>query len=125
RVRSFWRRVLHGPSDGARIQIYEELAPTLTAGIGLREALRSTADRNSGAKRRAVLLLADGVDNNVALSAVMRANPETFTAIEAALVETGERTGRMDTAFRAASAQLERAKAVRARMWQSVSYPLL
>jgi len=125
RVRTFWRRTLFGPSAGARIEIYEELAPTLAAGIGLKEALHSTADRHSGAKRRAVELLADGLDRDVAMSATMTANPETFTTLEAALVQTGERTGRLDVAFRAASAQLERAKNVRARMLHAVSYPLL
>jgi type IV pilus assembly protein PilC len=125
RVRTFWRRTLFGPSVVARIEIYEELAPTLAAGIGLREALQATTDRHSGAKRRAVELLSDGVERDVPMSVTMRANPEFFTLIEAAIVETGERTGRMDVAFRGAAAQLERAKAVRTRMWQSVSYPLL
>jgi type IV pilus assembly protein PilC len=125
RVRTYWRRALFGPSVGARIRIYEELAPMLAAGIGLRESLRSTADRRSGAGRRAVELIADGVARDVPPSSTMRANPECFTPLEAALVATGERTGRLDAAFRSASAQLERAQAVRTRMIQAVAYPLL
>jgi type IV pilus assembly protein PilC len=125
RVRTFWRRALLGPSPRARMQIYEELAPALAAGIGVREALRATAGRHRGAKRRAAEALADGVDRDVALSQTMRANPELFTPLEAALVTTGERTGRLDAAFRAAAAQLERAQSVRNRMIQAVSYPLL
>jgi type II secretory pathway component PulF len=124
RVRTFWRRTLRGPSPGARIEIYEELAPTLTAGIGVRQALRMTADRHRGAKRQAVELLADGVDRDVPLSATMREHPETFSPIEAALVATGERTGRLDTAFRAAAAQLDKARATRNRIIQACAYPL-
>ena len=125
RVRTFWRRALLGPSPGARIEIYEELAPTLGAGIGLREALRTTAERHGGIKRRTVELLADGVDRDVALSETMRANPDSFTPIEAALLATGERTGRLDVAFRGAAAQLERTRGVRNRLLQAVAYPLL
>jgi type II secretory pathway component PulF len=125
RVRMFWRRALFGPSAGARIEIYEELAPALSAGIGVIEALDATAARNRGAKRRAVRVLADGVATDVALSATMRAHPVMFTPIEAALVETGERTGRLDSAFRAASKQLDRARATRNRVLQGCLYPLL
>jgi type II secretory pathway component PulF len=125
RVRTFWRRALLGPSPGARIEIYEELAPTLGAGIGLREALRSTAERHGGTKRRTVELLAAGLERDVAPSETMRANPDSFTPIEAALLSTGERTGRLDIAFRGAAAQLERSRGVRNRLLQAVAYPLL
>src|SRR5262245_18888213 len=125
RVRAFWRRTLRGPGVGARIEIYEELAPTVGAGIGIREALDAGADRHGGAKRRALLLLADGLARDVPLSETMRASPETFSSVEAALVATGERTGRLDAAFRAAAAQLERARGVRNRIVQAVAYPTL
>jgi len=125
RLRTFWRRTLFGPSVQARIEIYEELAPTLAAGIGLREALQSTTDRHSGAKRRAVELLSDGVERDVALSETMRANPEFFTPLESALVATGERSGRMDVAFRSAAAQLERSNSTRTRFVQACTYPLV
>lgn len=125
RVTTFWRRTLTGPSAGARIAIYEELAPTVAAGIGLREALRAVADRHSGAKRRAVELLADGLDHDVQLAATMRSAPAVFSPIEAALVATGERTGRIDVALRAAAAQLERDRDMRNRIIQAVAYPLL
>ncbi len=124
-VRTFWRRTLFGPSIGARIRIYEELAPSLAAGIGLKEALHSAADRSAGSRGRALRLLADGLDRDVPLAVTMRANPDVFTPIEAALVATGDRTGRMDVAFRAASTQLERALAVRDRVRHAVAYPLL
>ncbi len=125
RVRTFWRRTLRGPSPGARIEIYEELAPTLGAGIGLRQALRATAERHRGLKRRTVELLAAGLERDVSLSETMRANPDSFTRIEAALISTGERTGRLDVAFRGAAAQLERARGVRNRLLQAIAYPLL
>jgi type II secretory pathway component PulF len=125
RVRAFWRRTLRGPGVGGRIEIYEELAPTVGAGIGIREALDACADRHGGAKRRALMLLADALARDVPLSETMRAHPETFSAVEAALVATGERTGRLDAAFRAAAAQLERSRGVRNRIVQAVAYPVL
>jgi type IV pilus assembly protein PilC len=125
RVKAFWRRVLVGPGEARRIELYEEFAPMLTAGIGIRETLRSCADRHGGAKRRAVDLLADGIDRDVDLSKTMRAHPEIFTPLEAAMVATGERTGRLDAAFRAAAAQLERSMAVRNRLFQALAYPTL
>ena len=125
RVRAFWRRTLKGPGVGARIEIYEELAPTLSAGIGIREGLHFAADRHGGSKRRLLDLLADGLERDVPLSETMRSNPDVFSAVETALVATGERTGRMDAAFRAASAQLERSRGVRNRIIQAVAYPVL
>jgi type II secretory pathway component PulF len=125
RIRVFWRRALVGPPIGARIEIYEELAPTLAAGIGVREALRAVVDRHRGAKRRAAECLAHSVERDVPLSETMRANPDTFTAIEAALVATGERTGRLDVAFRGAAAQLERRRSTANRLIQVCVYPLI
>ena len=124
RACSFWRRVLRGPSPSARLLLYEELAPTMAAGIGIREGLRLTADRNRGAGRRAVELLESGLNLDVALSATMRAHPDVFSPIEAALVATGERTGRLDAAFRSAAAQIERERAMRNRLLQAFLYPL-
>jgi type II secretory pathway component PulF len=125
RVRAFWRRTLRGPGAGARLEVYEELAPTLGAGIGLREALHMSADRHRGAKRRMLDLLADGLERDVPLSETMRKNPDVFTPIEAALVATGERSGRIDAAFGEAAAQLERARRVRNRVIQAIAYPVL
>jgi type II secretory pathway component PulF len=125
RMLSFWRRTVRGPSLGARIAIYDELAPTVGAGIGVREALHATAARHGGAKRHAVELLAEGLARDVPLSETMRANPDHFTPMESAVVSTGERSGRLDVAFRGASAQLDRAKNVRDRMLQAVAYPLV
>lgn len=123
-VRAFWRRTLSGPSVGARIAMYEEIAPGLGAGIGVREVLRTAAARHGGAKRRAIEILAEGVDRDAGLSATMLANPEHFTVLEAALVATGERTGRLDAAFRAAAAQLDKTRATRNRVIQACAYPL-
>src|SRR5262245_22548887 len=125
RVRAFWRRTLRGPGTGARLEVYEELAPTLAAGIGVREALHMSADRHRGAKRRMLDLLADGLERNVPLSETMRTNPEVFTPIEAALVATGERSGRIDAAFADAAVQLERTRKVRNRIIQAIAYPVL
>lgn len=125
RVRAFWRRTLRGPGVGARIEIYEELAPTVGAGIGIREALAASAGRHGGAKHRALTLLLDGLGRDVPLSETMRRSPDAFSGLEAALVATGERTGRLDAAFRAAAAQLERTRSVRNRIVQAVSYPML
>ena len=123
RVRAFWRRTLRGPGVGARIETYEELAPTVGAGIGIREAVHFAADRHGGAKRRMLDLLADGLERDVPLSATMLRNPDVFSAVEAALVATGERTGRLDAAFRAAAAQLEKTRATRNRIIQATAYP--
>jgi type IV pilus assembly protein PilC len=125
RVRAFWRRTLRGPGLGARIEIYEELAPTVGAGIGIRQAIAFAADRHGGAKRRALDLLGDGLERDAPLSATMMRHPDVFSPVEAGLVATGERTGRLDAAFRSASEQLERARGVRNRIVQAFAYPVL
>ena len=125
RIRAFWRRVLTGPTLGARIEAYEEIAPGLGAGIGIREVLRTAAERHRGAKRRSIEILADGVAADRPLAATMLAHPECYSAIEAALVATGERTGRLDAAFRSAAAQLERERDTRNRLVQACAYPFV
>ncbi len=123
-VKRFWRRVLRSPSPRARIEVYGELAPLVAAGIGVRDAVRREAERHSGAKRRLLAALDDGLARDVPPSETMRAHPEVFSALEAAIVATGERTGRLDVAFREAARQIERAKATRDRTIQACIYPL-
>ena len=125
RVRTFWGRILSGPPAAARIEIYEELAPSLAAGIGVREALDLAAGRHAGKKRRAVDLLADGVARDVPMSETMRGHPEAFSVLEAAILSSGERTGRLDVAFRTAAAQLDRQRATQNRLIQACTYPFV
>lgn len=119
-----WKRWLAGPSPRDRMLLYEEIASLVRAGIGIREALDDLASRAGGRRRRALLRVADAVRHSVPVGEAMLALPECFPPVEARLVAAGERTGRLDAAFRDASAEVARARAATRRFLLSLSYPV-
>ncbi len=124
RAAAFWRRVLSGATPRARLDLYTEIASMTAAGIAVRQALRFIAERQHGARRRLAQALSEPAERGESLSSGLRAHPELFPPIETELVAAGERTGRVDAAFRATAAQVERTLALRNRVISAALYPL-
>lgn len=124
-IAAFWRRSLRGPTARTRMLLYDEIAPSLGAGVGLRQSLEGARARHGGrGRRRALDALAGAAASGTSLAEAMRAEPDVFSPLETALVAAGERTGRLDAAFRAASAELSKARAASSRTLQASLYPL-
>jgi type II secretory pathway component PulF len=119
-----WKRWLTGPGLGNRVLLHEEIASLVGAGIGIREALADLRDRSTGRRRRALERLADAVAHGVPPGRALAAMPEAFSPAEAAIVAAGDRTGRLDQAFREAAAEVERARQALGRLVRSIAYPL-
>lgn len=119
-----WKRWILGPSLGNRILLYEEIASLAAAGIGIREALADLARRSSGRRGRAVTRVADAVAHGVPVGEALLGMPEHFAPVEARIVAAGERTGRLDRAFREAAGEASRAKRAITRFLSSLAYPV-
>jgi len=123
-VQQFWSRLVFSPWGHARAQLYQEIASLLGAGVGPREALDRLVAHHGTRVRSLLLPLAGSVQAGEPLSRGMAAHPERFTALEQALVMTGERSGRLDQAFVALSNQAEVSFARLRRIVLSTLYPL-
>jgi type II secretory pathway component PulF len=119
-----WKRWLFGMSGRARMLLYEETASLVGAGFGIREALADLMGRSGGRRRRALERLADAVHHGVPVGEAMLGFPEHFAPVEARLVAAGEKTGRLDRAFRDAAAEIARARVARDRFVKSAAYPV-
>lgn len=117
-------RPFRGPGLGARIALYEELRSLHSAGFDWSRALRNVEERRTGAARDAVGALRAAVEHGATLADGMRARPATFSALEIALVEAGERTGRLEDLLAALVRELETRRETRNRVFAAAAYPL-
>ncbi len=124
RVRTFWSRTVSGPSLTERRALYEGLASMSAAGIALRQTLDSLGQRRSERVGRFLAVLSLAADGGDPLSPAMERYPELFTPLETSLVRQGERSGRLDEAFRAVGAHLDRVAAMRSSLVNACLYPL-
>lgn len=120
----WWRRRLFAPGGSARSRLYHEIASLTGAGIGVREALDRLERQHGGRSRRLLEPLVRAVHAGAPLAPAMEARPDLFPPLETALVATGERSGRLDRAFAAASAHAETSHRRSRRLVLSVVYPV-
>lgn len=125
RVTAYWRRVFSGPGPARRQALYEELASMVRAGIGLREALGSLLDHVGNRDAAFLSPLARTVDRGEPLAPAMRADPDMYTALEASLVASGERSGHLDDALRSLAQQMERRVRLRNSVIGASLYPAI
>ena len=121
---TWWKRVALGPTLADRSILYEELASLTGAGIGIQQALHDLHARSGGRRRRALAPLSDAVAHGLPPGQAMARLPEFFAPVEAQIVDAGERTGRLDRAFRDAAAEADRARKSLAKLVRAVAYPV-
>lgn len=83
-----------------REQLYAGMATALEAGLGLDRALRAAAGGNSGPFARAANQIVADVRDGQTLAEAMAAHPQMFPEADVAMVEVGEESGELETAFR-------------------------
>ena len=121
---TWWKRWTLGPTLGDRSILYQELASLTGAGIGIQQAVHGLHERAGGRRRRALALLDDAVAHGVPPGEAMARLPDHFAPVEAHIVAAGERTGRLDRAFRDAAAEADRARQSLAKLLRSTAYPV-
>lgn len=123
-ARTWWERRATTPGHLSRSRLYHELAVLLRSGIGVREALARLRRQHSGRPLRLLEPLSEAVEQGLPLSPVLQRRTDLFSPLEAALIETGERSGRLDAAVDAVSVESEDAHRRSRRLLLSLAYPL-
>jgi general secretion pathway protein F len=104
----------------------EELAALLEAGLGMVDAIRTLALKESdGTARRALERLADDLNAGLPLSQALANQPPTFPALLIAAVAASEQTGDLASALRRYAAHLETLYALRSKVLGAAIYPAL
>jgi type II secretory pathway component PulF len=110
----------------AKAELFAELASVLSSGLPMTEALDLVERRrfaSRSAARHAVAALASAVRRGEPLSEGMRGQAEAFTAVEVAVVRSGEQSGRIEDALRICASALEKRVARRRRLLLGLAYP--
>ena len=123
-VRLVVGRMLSTPSATKRALLYEELASLLQAGIVLRSAISSLAERGSARQRPMTDTWLAQVERGEPLHEGMARRPDVFTALETTLFRIGERSGRLVEALRRLALRLEVSHKTWLKMIGGIAYPV-
>lgn len=118
----------HGsPRAGLDIATFShELASLLAAGLSVVDALRTLADNETVATRRAVLLaVVKGVSEGLPLSASFERQSHQFPPLLIATVSASEQTGDLSTALVRYAQHQQSIKALRDKVVGAAVYPML
>ena len=117
RARAFWRRLLGRPGPAARAETYRSLATYLSSGFGAVEA----TDRLPHGPL--VLALRGAAERREPLAEGLRTLPDVVTGAEVALVEAGEKSGRLGDMLGKVADLLDNAVAARRAAVRAAAYP--
>jgi general secretion pathway protein F len=103
-----------------------ELSSLMGAGLSVMEGLRTLAQKERAAARRAVLMdVVAGVDEGLPLSAALARHAGRFPPLLVATVSASEQTGDLATALRRYAEHQQSVKALRDKVVGAAIYPLL
>ena len=122
-----WRR--SGGMSARQLDIASlsyELSSLMSAGLSVMDGLRTLAQKERAAARRAVLMdVVAGVDEGLPLSAALARHPGRFPPLLIATVSASEQTGDLSTALRRYSEHQQSVKVLRDKVVGAAIYPLL
>ena len=103
-----------------------ELSSLMSAGLSVMDGLRTLAQKERSAARRAVLMdVVAGVDEGLPLSAALARHAGRFPPLLIATVSASEQTGDLSTALRRYSEHQQSVKVLRDKVVGAAIYPLL
>ncbi len=109
-----------------RAAFYRELASILSAGLSLSRSLELLMDApEMGANRSVIATIRDQVGEGRALATAVSDSSPRVTAFEHALIETGERAGRLDEVLNRLADFLEEEAGLRDRLIGAMIYPAI
>lgn len=124
-VQGFWSRVILTPWARRRALLYQELAGLTASGHGIREAIELLCARHGGQALTFLAPMREAVGQGRPLGPAMLGRREVYTPLEAGLVSSLERAGRLDEAFHRAADVMEDRIKMRNRLLGAMGYPFL
>ena len=107
------------------LEVTRAMAALLPAGLPLARALHEAAQVAGPDVRAALEDVRQRLERGESLADGLRAWPACFPAFYVGIVQAGERSGDLRSAFRQLAEQLERAEALRGRVLSATLYPAL
>ncbi len=96
----------------------------LKAGVPIMQALRGLRETTQNpALAKIITSLSDGLDTGLDLSTAMKRHPTIFSNLFVSMIQVGETTGSLETAFLQLAEYLEREKDTRDRVKAAIRYP--
>ena len=109
-----------------RAQVFGELASMVHAGLSIGESLTAVAeDMPASRMQRALLSVGHEVSNGAALGARMERRSDVFSPLTIAMVQVGERGGRIEEALRNIADYFERDFRLRSLLKRELTYPII
>ena len=103
-----------------------ELASLMAAGLSVADALRTLAAKEPpGARRNALLDVAEGINEGQPLSAALERHPGRYPALLVATVQASEQTGDLSTSLLRYAEHQQVVKSLRDKVVGAAIYPLL
>ncbi len=85
----------------SHLEVYRSLATLLNAGFDLKRALHTSVVEGNGALRNAVIATAKSIERGTTLAGALARQPEAFSLSDRAMIEVGEKSGRLPETFQA------------------------
>lgn len=107
-------------------ETFGALAAMMHAGVGISEALGAIAEDTGDLRTKLALhQMARETGRGRALSAAMAAHPRVFSPLTLAMIEVGERGGRLEGALRGLQEYHERDHELRHLLTRELAYPII
>ncbi len=109
-----------------RAEVYGELASMVAAGVTVGESVSAVADEMRPSNlSRALERVGRELSAGHSLSETMRAHEHVFSPLTIAMIEVGERTGRLEGALRSVADYYERDFELRHLLTRELAYPIV
>lgn len=109
-----------------RSEIFGALAAMVQAGVGIAAAIAAIAeDTRDPPLRLALQQMTRETGRGRTLSAAMAAHPRVFAPLTLAMIEVGERGGRLEAALRGLAEYYEREHELRHLLTRELTYPII
>jgi len=109
-----------------RAELFGELAAMVGAGVSIGESLTAVAeDRTPSRLQAAVMRVGHEVSAGESFAASLERHPEVFSPPTVAMVQVGERGGRLQHALRSVAEYFERDFELRSLLARELTYPII
>lgn len=109
-----------------KVAFYRLLATMVNAGLTVLQALRILHDEQKNPVMKKVEeTMIKNIQSGHNLSATLRAFPKSFSDSEVAMVESGEKTGKLNTALMQLATQIEKLSSLSKKLVGALIYPAL
>ncbi len=119
------RRIFTGAPASRQETLFFQLATMVDSGVGIREALFTLSRQYRGRAGSVFSALANDVSAGGSLCEAMSRQPDSFNPVTLAMVETGEKVGRLEENLRQLADAFQRTRRLSMRLVTGFIYPIL